>query len=319
MGTRSIAAALAVAACISAPVAAAQPSIDVLTGSTSGVYYPLGVALAKIYSDIPDMKVRVRVTQGSVENLLLLQEGKGQIGFAAADALKAAWDGDAEAGFPAKLDRLRVIGATYPNYIQLVATKASGITTLSGLKGKSLAVGADRSGTALSARALLAAAGLVTGDLGTGDFARIEHLAFAESVTLMGKQQLDATLQSAGLGATSMNELSTTGGIVMIAIPEDVVGKLGPPFVPATIPANTYAGQDRDVPTAAVMNYLVTTSAVSDDLAYAMTQRMFDSLPKLAHAHGVGRGIRLETAADGGAAPLHPGALRFYREKGLAR
>jgi uncharacterized protein len=98
-----------------------------------------------------------------------------------------------------------------------------------------------------------------------------------------------------------------------------VVEKIGPPFAPMLIPANTYGGQDKDVPTAAVVNYLVTSSAVSDDLAYQMTRLIFESLPELANAHAAGRDIRLETAAIGSPVPLHPGAIRYYREKGLIK
>ncbi len=90
--------------------------------------------------------------------------------------------------------------------------------------------------------------------------------------------------------------------------------------MPAVIPANTYTGQDKDVPTAAVINYLVTSSAVSDDLAYEMTKLVFESLPELANAHVAGKDIKLEAAAAGGSpVPLHPGAIRYYREKGLIK
>lgn len=309
--TRWIAAALAAAAALSTPAALAQQPIDVLTGSTSGVYYPLGVAIAKIFSDIPSTNVRVQTSDGSIENLLLLQQGGGQIGFVVGDSLEAAWNGDAAAGFATRLDRLRVIGAIYPNYIQIFATAASGIRTLADLKGKSLSVGAAKSGTELNARTILTAAGLGFDDLG-----RVDYLSFADSIAQMNAKKLDATLQSAGLGVTSLKELSSASNIVVVAVPKAVVDRIGPPFMPAVIPANSYTGQDRDVPTAAVMNYLVTSSAVSDDLAYAMTRLVFESLPKLAIAHAVGKDIKLESAATG-PVPLHPGAVRFYRDKGL--
>ena len=95
--------------------------------------------------------------------------------------------------------------------------------------------------------------------------------------------------------------------------------KIGPPFVAVTIPANTYTGQDKDVPTAAVVNYLVTSSAVSDELAYQMTKLIYESLPELATAHAAGKEIKLETAATGSPVPLHPGAIRYYREKGVMK
>ena len=303
------------AALVSAPAAHAEQFINVLTGGTSGVYYPLGVAIGKIFSDkIPNVKTQVQATKASVENLVLLQQGRGELAFTLGDSLKAAWDGDEEAGFRSKLDKLRAIGAIYPNYIQIVATAESGIKTLADLKGKSMSVGAPKSGTELNSRAILAGAGMSYKDLG-----KVEYLPFAESVDLMKNRQLNATLQSAGLGVASLKDLSTSSPITVVSVPKDVVDKIGPPFVPAIIPANTYTGQDKDVQTAAVVNYLVTSSAVSDDLAYRMTRLIFESLPELANAHAAGKEIKLDTAATGSPVPLHPGAIRYYKEKGLIK
>jgi TRAP transporter TAXI family solute receptor len=305
----------ALAVVLAVPAAQAEQFVNVLTGGTSGVYYPLGVAIGKIYSDkLPDVKTQVQATKASVENLILLQQGRGEIAFALGDSLKAAWEGDEEAGFKSKLTKLRTIGAIYPNYIQIVATAESGIKTLTDLRGKSLSVGAPKSGTELNSRAILAAAGLSYKDIG-----KVEYLPFAESVDLMKNRQLDATLQSAGLGVASLKDLSTSTDVNVVSVPKDVVDKIGPPFVSVLIPANTYTGQEKDVPTAAVVNYLVTSSAVSDDLAYQMTKLIFESLPELANAHVAGKDIKLENAAMGSPVPLHPGAIRYYKEKGLIK
>src|SRR4030081_2642254 len=315
MNSKFIAAAVAVAAVFSAPGAQGQQFINVLTGGTSGVYYPLGVAIGKIYSDkIPNVKTQVQATKASVENLVLLQQGRGEIAFTLGDSLKAAWEGDEESGFKSKLDKLRTIGAIYPNYIQIVATADSGIKTLADLKGKILSVGAPKSGTELNSRAILAAAGL-----SYKEFGQVEFLPCAESVDLMKNRQLSATLQSAGLGVASLKDLSTATDITVVSVPKEVVDKIGPPFVPVIIPANTYAGQDKDVPTAAVVNYLVTSSAVSDDLAYQMTKLIFESLPEMVNSHAAGKEIKLEAAATGSPVPLHPGAIRYYKEKGLIK
>jgi len=315
MIAKLIGAAAVVAAVLSAPAVQAQQFINVLTGGTSGVYYPLGVAIGKIYSDkIANVKTQVQATKASVENLVLLQQGRGELAFALGDSLKAAWEGDEEAGFKKKMDKLRTIGAIYPNYIQIVATADSGIKTLADLKGKKISVGAPKSGTELNSRAILAAAGLSYKDLG-----KVEYLPFAESVDLMKNRQLNATLQSAGLGVASLKDLSTSAEITVVSVPKEVVDKIGPPFVSVMIPAHTYTGQDKDVPTAAVINYLVSSSAVSDDLAYEMTKLIFESLPELANAHSAGKEIKLETAAMGSPVPLHPGAIRYYKEKGVMK
>lgn len=312
-GRRTFVAVSAIGIAISPAIAKADEFINVLTGGTSGVYYPLGAALSKIYGEkIPGVRTQVQATKASVENLNLLQQGKGEIGFALGDSVKLAAEGNAEAGFNAPLDKLRGIAAIYPNYIQIVASKESGIADLASLKGKSLSVGAAKSGTELNARAIFEAAGMTYADL-----AKTEYLPFAESVELIKNRQLDATLQSAGLGVASIKDLGTSVDIQMVAVPEDVATKLGAPYVAATIPAGTYAGQDADVPTVAVVNFLITHSEVSDETAYQMTKQLFESLPEMQAAHNAAKQIKLEDALTGMPVPLHPGAERYYKEKGL--
>jgi hypothetical protein len=305
--------ALAVASSLAPVSVQAQQFVNVLTGGTSGVYYPLGVALSKIYSDkIADVRTQVQSTKASVENLNLLQQGKGEIALALGDSVKLAWEGAEEAGFKAPLDKLRIIAAIYPNYIQIVASKESGVTSLADLKGKSVSVGAPKSGTELNARAIFAAAGMSYEDLG-----KTEYLPFAESVELIKNRQLDATLQSAGLGVASIKDLSTSVDVQMVAVPADIVEKLGAPYIAATIPAGTYTGQDSDVATVAVVNFLVTHSDVSDELAYEMTKQLFENLPDMVAAHSAAKAITLEGALNGLPAPLHAGAERFYKEMGM--
>jgi TRAP transporter TAXI family solute receptor len=293
----------------------AQDFITILTGGTSGVYYPLGVALSKIYSEkIQGSRPTVQATKASVENLTLLQQGRGEVAFTLGDSLALAWAGDEEAGFKSKLTKLRGLTAIYPNYIQVVASKDSGIKTLADLKGKRLSVGAPKSGTELNARAILEGAGLSYKDLG-----KVEYLPFSESVELMKNRQLDATLQSAGLGVASIRDLASSVDIVVVEIPASVVDKVGSPYVKATIPANTYGGQSQAVTTAAVVNYLVTHSGVKDELAYQMTKTLFESLPDLTAAHAAARDIKLENAMQGMPVPLHPGAERYLKERGVTK
>lgn len=303
---------LAAAGCIAAATARAETFINILTGGTSGVYYPLGVALSQVYTDaIPESRPSVQATKASVENLNLLQDGKGEIAFTLGDSLVLAVKGDAEAGFPAPLDKLRTIAAIYPNTIQIVASQESGIKTLADLKGKRISVGAPKSGTELNARAILAGAGMSYEDLG-----QVEYLPFAESVELMKNRQLDATLQSAGLGVASIRDLASSVPITVVEIPADLVAKVGAPYLAMTIPAGTYDGQDADVQSAAVVNYLVTHADVPDDIVYAMTKATFESLDDLAAAHAAAKDMKLENAAANPPAPLHPGAERYFKEAG---
>lgn len=305
--------AAAAALTASTAVLAAPTFINILTGGTSGVYYPIGVGLSQIYSNgIEGAKTSVQATKASVENLNLLQAGRGELALALGDSVADAWNGVEDAGFKAPLKKLRAIAATYPNYIQIVASKESGITSLADLKGKRISVGAPKSGTELNARAIFKAAGLSYEDMG-----KVEFLPFAESVELMKNRQLDATLQSAGLGMAAIRDLSVTMPLNYVSIPAEVTAKVGnPAYQPATIPAGTYDGQDAEVPTVAITNILVSHEGVSDEVAYQMTKLMFDNLERLGTAHSAAKDIKLENAAKNLPIPLHPGAERFYKEVG---
>ena len=136
------------------------------------------------------------MTRGSVENLSLLEAGDGELAFSLGDTVSAAWKGNPDAGFKARLGKLRGVAAIYPNHIQLVVSEASGVKTLLDLKGKRVSVGPKQSGTELNARAIFAAAGMTY-----ADFGRTDYLPFGQSAKMIEKQELDATLQSAGSGS----------------------------------------------------------------------------------------------------------------------
>jgi len=308
--------AAAAAITASTAVLAAPTFINVLTGGTSGVYYPIGVALSQLYSNgIEGSKTSVQVTKASVENLNLLQAGRGELAFALGDSVADAWNGVEDAGFKVPLKKIRAIAGTYPNYIQIVANAESGIKTLEDLKGKRISVGAPKSGTELNARAIFEAAGLSYQDMG-----KVEFLPYAESVELIKNRQLDATLQSSGLGMAAIRDLASTMKISFVAIPAEVTAKIdNAAYEAATIPAGTYDGQDADVPTVAITNILVSHEGVSDEVAYQMTKLMFDNLGRLGTAHSAAQDIKLETATKNLPIPLHPGAERFYREVGVLK
>lgn len=295
---------------------AQQQFINVLTGGTSGVYYPLGVAISTVFGKaIPGAKSSVQATKASAENLNLLQAGRGELAFTLGDAYSDAWKGVEEAGFKSPLKKLRTVAGIYSNYIQIVASADSGIRTLADLKGKRISVGAPKSGTELNARAILKAAGLAY-----GDFSKVEYLPFGESVELMKNRQLDVTLQSAGLGVSSLRDLATAVKIVVVPIPADVIRKVGDPaYQPGTIPAKTYEGQNDAVATAVIQNFLVTHEGVPEETVYKMTKAIFENLDQLAAAHSAAKEIKRENAASNPPAPLHPGAARYYKEVGVLK
>ncbi|MFA7281614.1 MAG: TAXI family TRAP transporter solute-binding subunit, partial [Sterolibacterium sp.] len=290
--------------------------IGVLTGGTSGVYYPLGVALSQIYGKaMPDAKSSVQATKASAENLNLLQAGRGEIAFTLGDALSDAWNGNEEAGFKTPLKKLRGVAGIYSNYIQIVASADSGIKTLADLKGKRVAVGAPKSGTEINARSILKGAGLSYKDLG-----KVEYLPFGESVELMKNRQIDATLISAGLGVSAIRDLATAVKISFVPIPADVVAKINDPaYLAGSIPANTYEGQTSNIPAIAIENFLVTHEGVPLDTVYKMTKAMYENLDQMVAAHNAAKAIKRENGPRNMPLPLHPGAEKYYREVGLLK
>ena len=290
--------------------------INVLTGGSSGVYYPLGVSLTQIYGKVmPDAKMSVQATKASAENLNLLQARKGEIAFTLGDTLSEAWKGNADVGFKAPLAKLRTVAAIYPNYIHFLAAEDSGIKSLADLKGKRVSVGAPKSGTELNTRDILKAAGM-----GYQDFAKVEYLGYAESVELMKNRQLDATILSSGLGVAAVRDLATALKIVVIPISAELVGKIGDAaYQTGTIPANTYNGQAADVQTVLVPNYLVTHQGVPAETVYKMTKSMAENLDAMVNAHAAAKAIKKDKLAAGSPVPLHPGAEKYYREAGLLK
>ena len=289
----------------STAVFAAPTFINITTGGTS-----LGVGLSDLRTRYPGRETSVQATKASVENLNLLQAGRGELALALGDSVADAWNRVADAGFK-PLKKLRAIGNTYPNYIQVVASQASGIKTLADLKASAFRWArpkryrAERPGDLQGRRPELRGHGQ-------------GGVPAPESVELIKNRQLDATLQSSGLGMAAIRDLASTMPITFVAIPADVVAKIdSPAYHAASIPAGTYDGQEQDVPTVAIDNILVSHSGVSDELAYQMTKLMFDNLPRLVTAHAAAKDIALDKAAKNLPIPLHPGAERFYKEKGV--
>ena len=313
---RLILVALGLILAVAKPTGAAETLITILTGSTSGIYYPLGTALSSIDAKvIPGANVTVQATAGSVQNLRLLEASDGELAFTLGDCLADAWAGNKDAGFDVPFTKLRAIARIYPNFIQIVASNRSQIKTLADLKGKRVSVGAEGSGTALNAAVIFKAAGFTFNDL-----AMVDQTPFASSVRLVEQGSLDATLQSAGLGVESIRHLLASGQSTLIPIPSDIVARIDSAvYIAATIPAGTYDGQSGDVQTASVPNFLVTREGVSDDIAYQMTKSLFEHLDQLVQTQPAAKDIDVKKAATDLPIPLHPGAERYYREIGVLK
>ncbi len=296
------------------PGLAAAQTLEILTGGKAGVYYPVGLKLKEILErELKGATVTVRATQGTVENLNLLQRGTGELALAQGDILSAAMEGNPEAGFPSSRTKIRLVGAAYPNYIHLVARRDARIASIRDLVGKRVSVGAARSGNELNARALLGAAGLSYADL-----LHVEYLHYGESVELLVKGELDAIVVSAGLGVKAVMDASKRAEVLIVPLDRATVEANSRMFFATSIPAHTYPGQDEAVPTAALNNYFVTTIDAPEAEIFEVTRAIYGNLEEIRATHQAIRDISVEGALAVRPIEVHPGALKFFRTKGLA-
>ena len=292
--------------------------LSIATGGTGGVYYPYGGGIARLLNEnLPGVRASAEVTAASVDNLKLIRDHKADIAFTLADTLADGVAGrGAFAGAPVPAVSLAVL---YSNYTQIVALKASGITSVPDLRGKVVATGAPGSGTEVIAFRILRAAGLDP----DRDVQR-QGLGVSESADALKDGKIAAFFWSGGLPSAALQDLSHTTGITIALLPSAgflpaLRREYGELYFPLDIPASAYPGVAAAVPVVGVANVLVVNRAMADDLAYGITRVIFEKQPELAAIHPEARHLSPATAVTGSPAALHPGALRYYREKGIVR
>jgi TRAP transporter TAXI family solute receptor len=292
--------------------------VSVATGGTGGVYYPYGGGIAKVLNErLPGVRASAEVTAASVDNLKLIRDRRADIAFTLADTLADAVAGrGAFEGRPVSAASLAVL---YSNYTHLVTLASSGIRQVSDLRGKVVSTGSPGSGTEVIAFRLLKAAGL-----DRDRDVRRQGLGAAESADALKDGKVDAFFWSGGLPTSAVQDLSHTPGVVIRLVPNaDLLPVLrreyGDLYFEIRIPPAAYPGVDAGVPVVGVANVLVVNRSMPDQLAYDITRILFESQPDLAAIHPEGRNLSLESAAKGSPAEYHPGAVKYYREKGAWR
>lgn len=299
-------------------LASAQKSvrISIATGGTGGVYYPLGGGMANILSKyIPYLEATAEVTTASVDNCLLVGRGKADLALIMADVGWDAYQGKGK--FKEKIP-LRTVAVLYPNNMHIVTIEGTGIEKISDLKGKKVSTGAPGSGTEVKGLRVLEAYGLDPDK----DIKR-DRLGVAESAGALKDRKIDAFLWDGGLPTAAITDLGATPGIKIKLIPhEDAIPKMrdkyGPLYIRGIIPAKTYPGQDRDVPVAVIWNLLICNENMKDDVAYDIVKTLFEHKTELVAVHREARWLSLEPQAAGGSPiPFHPGAIRYFTEKGI--
>ncbi len=308
---------LAFAAGIAFAGAAAAQNISIATGGTGGVYYPLGGGMAAALSKyVPGMQATAEVTGGSVDNLKLIGSGKPYIALAMADASMDAYKGvDKFKGHAVPLKTLMIL---YPNRMHAVTIDGKGINKISDLKGKRVSTGSPGSATEVMAFRIIEAAGLDKDK----DMKR-ERLGASESTNAMKDGKIDAYFFVAGLPTSAVTDLANTPGTKIKLIDHaDLVPamnkKYGNLYVEDAIPKSVYKGMDTDNHQATVMNILVSNASMDDKTAYNIVKTIFDKRDDLIAVHKEAANFKLENQkASASPIPFHPGAAKYYAEKGI--
>jgi uncharacterized protein len=286
-------------------------SLSILTGGTGGTYYPLGGAMASIIEDETDYKASAQSSGASAENMSTLKNGDAEIAFTQTDIASYALNG--ELMFEGnKVDNVQAIGTLYPETVQIITTKDSGIDSVEDLKGKTVSVGAPGSGVNANAQQILEIYGLSFDDI------KAQNLSFDESTDGIQSGSIDAAFITAGTPTGAVEALAAQKDVKVVPISADKAKELMekyPYYAEDTVPAGTY-GIDEDVATVAVKAMLVVRDDLDEETVYNITKAIFENTDKITHAKG--KLIKAETALDGiGDMPLHPGAEKYFTEKGV--
>jgi uncharacterized protein len=305
-----------------APAPAAQPRrvVTIAAGSVDGVYYPIAGAISRIASETRSLNIRATVESsgGSLENVQLMRAGEADFALLQNDIAYYAFNGIGLEPFVGKpVKSLVGVFSVYPQAVHLIATHASGVKSVRDLKGKRIAFGPQGSATEQNALQVLAAHGVAEGDL-----AGSVRVSFTAAVDQLKAGAVDAAFFSIAVGALVIDQALASGKLSLISVgasASEALAQKYPFYTKDEIPANTYKNQDREVVVPAVMAMLVARSSLPEELVYQFTKAVFDNLPQFHAAHAAARNLTLQTALVGMALPLHPGAERFFKEKGIAR
>jgi len=299
--------------------------------STGGSFFEIGGIVASAISSpvegsacatgggcgVPGLVAVAQATQGSMENLRLINTKQLESGFAQADLAAMAYSGTGAFAEEGAMPRLRAIASLFPETLHVVVRVDSPIRSIEGLAGKVVAVGEPGSGTAVNAKMLLAAAGF-----GEGDVTR-KNLRPAQAAEEMKAGTVDALILAGSYPVPAIEELAAALPIRLVPITSGVAAKLERQFSsygPATIPAGSYRNVDTDTPSVGFYALWVVNADADSELIHDVTRAVWsEGAAKLfAKIDAVGRQIRLADALKGVSLPLHPGAERFYREQGFA-
>ncbi len=301
------------------------------TGGTAGTYYPLAGVIANAISNppgsrpcdqggscgVPGLVATAVASNGSVANINSINGGSMESGFSQSDVAYWAYTGTGIFEGKPKVESLRVIANLYPESFHLVARKGSGFKSVADLKGKRVSLDEPGSGTLVDARLVLGAFGMTDKDI------KAEYLKPQQSADKLKDGALDAFVSVTGYPQGAITELAATSGIELVPVEGPGIDKLLAQytfFARDEIPGEAYKGV-AGAKTISVNAQWVTSTKQPDDLVYEITKALWnDNTRKLLDAgHAKGKAVQIKTALAGVGVPLHPGAEKFYKEKGMAK
>ncbi|MBR7798231.1 MAG: TAXI family TRAP transporter solute-binding subunit [Bacillota bacterium] len=285
--------------------------LSMLTGGTSGTYYPLGGEMAKIIDDETGIQTDAPSSNASADNVMALSNEEADLAFVQTDVVANAIEGINS--FEGKaVDNVQAIGSLYPETIQIVTTKDSGIASVEDLAGKTVSVGAPGSGTYVNAEQILEVHGMTMDDIDA------QNLDFGESTGGIQDGNIDAAFITAGTPTGAVEGLSATVDVGIVPIAKDKVQALVeeyPYYAEDTVKAGTY-NIEEDVTTVAVLAMLAVRDSLSEEVVYDITKAIYENTDKISHAKG--EFITKESALDGIGIDLHPGAKKYFEEEGIS-
>lgn len=290
------------------------PQYVTIAGATSGgTYFLLANALAQLIgNEFPDIDTNAKSTPGGPVILEDIQTGQAELGLSQAGVAEQAFNGTGQFEGNPK-DKIRQLTYFYPNVMQFVVKKGSGIESIEDVAGRAIAVGAAGSATELNTQDLIHAVGLTYDDIKT------EYVSESQAIELLRNNQIEGANMIAALGSSNMLDILSTGEYEIVEISEETISKLqeiNAAYYPFTIPADTYPNQPEPIQTYAVANWLHGSADLSEEFVYELLTVIYDNVDFLVNTHAVASNINIDNALDGQTIPLHEGAVKFFEEHG---
>lgn len=308
-------AALTVTLVAAGPAAAKTEFISIGTGGTGGIYYPYGGGVAEIWNKhVPGVRAVAEVTGASVENVKLAHKGETVVGEVMGDVAVAGYKG-LEDKFKGQKHDILSMAIMYPNLLQVVTLKSSGITDIEQIKGKKISSGSPGSGTNFMSETVFKALGIPL------DSYSDSRLSFTETANALRDGTIDVGFWSVGPGTSSILDLATTHDIHIINITPEQQQKIvaaNAEYSAVDLAGGVYKGVDQPVPTIGVWNVMICQGSLSEDLVYQLAKALFENKDYLVKIHPSAAYTTPENAVKYSPIPLHPGTIKYLKEKGIA-